>query len=54
MIALAVLIVGIMFGLEIFSKNGQKFKNVQKQHLKPNNYINMTFFRKCNQNVTSA
>lgn len=54
MIALSVLIVGIMFGLEIFSKNGQNFKNVQKKHLKPNNYIKMTFFRKCNQNVTSA
>ena len=34
MIALAVLIVGIMFCLEIFSKNGRNFKNVQNHTLK--------------------
>ncbi len=34
MIALAVLIVGIMFCLEILSKNGQNLENVQKHTMK--------------------
>lgn len=34
MIALAVLIVGIMFCLEILSKNGQNLENVQKYTIK--------------------
>lgn len=46
MIALAVLIVGIMFGLETFSKNGQNFKNVQKEVSKTEQLHKDDFFSK--------
>ncbi|MFP3823703.1 hypothetical protein [Streptococcus sp. TATVAM-FAB21] len=46
MIALAVLIVGIMFCLEILSKNGRNFKNAQKAAPKTEQLHKDDFFSK--------
>lgn len=46
MIALTILIVGIMFCLKIFSKNGQNFKNVQKEVSKTEQLHKDDFFSK--------
>lgn len=46
MIALAVLIVGIMCCLEIFSKNGRNFKNIQKEASKTERLHKDDFFSK--------
>lgn len=51
MIALAVLIVGIMCCLEIFSKNGRNFKNIQKEASKTERLHKDDFFFK---NVTKT